>query len=45
MPRGKGIYEDERREHLENARVSEDEPEADETSDGATAAHTTEPPD
>jgi hypothetical protein len=45
MPRGKGIYDDEPREHLENAKVSEDKREADETRDGASSEHTTEPPD
>jgi hypothetical protein len=45
MPRGKGIYEDEPRKHLENAKVSEGKPEADETSDGSSSEHTTEPPD
>jgi hypothetical protein len=45
MPRGKGIYDDEPREHLENAKNSERDAAEDETRDGSASEHTTEPPD
>jgi hypothetical protein len=45
MPRGKGIYEDEPRDHLEGAKASKEGGDADETDDGSASEHSQEPPD
>jgi len=45
MPRGKGIYEDEPRDHLEGAKASKDGGDANDTEDGSASEDSQEPPD
>ena len=45
MPRGKGIHEDEPRDHLEGAKASKDGGDANDTEDGSASEDSQEPPD